>query len=658
MPTSRFAIAVLLLVVSQVTWADHNPPAMTVALVGSLQSEVGCPSDWQPDCAASELQFDGSTWSATFALPAGEFEYKVALNDSWDENYGADGAENGANIGIALASAQDVTFSYDPVTHQISDNAPLVQPGAVTIAGDLQSELSCTGDWQPDCAATHLGFDADDSVWQGSFDVPAGDWQYKAPINNSWDENYGANAQPNGANISLSLADTTSVKFFYDHATHWVTDNINSVIAVAPGSFQSELGCPGDWQPDCLRSWLQDPDGDGIYTLATRDIPAGDYEVKVAYNESWDENYGAGGAQNGANIAFSVSEDGALVVFSFDPVTRLLDIGGELPVGDISEARAYWLTADTLAWDVPANAQVSLYHAVDASLAITPEGLQGGDAIALTRSGVVDGAIAEKFRHLAGLPTYRVALPDRLLRGQVIKSQLAVAATDEAGQPLDATGIQTAGVLDDLFANDTALGATWVNGQPQLAVWAPTARRVRVLLFDSPDLSREPVLQRSMGQDALTGVWSVRGDASWDRAYYLYEVEVYTRATGTVVTNLVTDPYSLSLSMDSRRSQIVNLDDVDLKPAGWDRLRKPAVDAPEDISIYELHVRDFSMHDARVPESLRGTFKAFAIRGSDGNRQLRRLSRAGLTHVHLLPAFDCASVPEDRANHATPGDLS
>ena len=66
------------------------------------------------------------------------------------------------------------------------------------------------------------------------------------------------------------------------------------MIAVAPGSFQSELGCPGDWDPSCLRSWLEDPDGDGIYTFETTALPAGSYETKVAINESWDENYGAG----------------------------------------------------------------------------------------------------------------------------------------------------------------------------------------------------------------------------------------------------------------------------------------------------------------------------------------------------------------------------
>ena len=86
--------------------------------------------------------------------------------------------------------------------------------------------------------------------------------------------------------------------------------------------------------------------------------------------------------------------------------------------------------------------------------------------------------------------------------------------------------------------------------------------------------------------------------------------------------------------------------------------RKPRLEAPEDSVIYELHVRDFSMHDESVPAALRGTFKAFALPTSRGIRHLRKLSNAGLSHVHLLPAFDCATIPEDRSTHADPGNLS
>src|SRR5207244_3602855 len=51
-------------------------------------------------------------------------------------------------------------------------------PTSVTIAGSLQSELGCSGDWQPDCAATHLTYDASDDVWQRTFSVPTGSWEY------------------------------------------------------------------------------------------------------------------------------------------------------------------------------------------------------------------------------------------------------------------------------------------------------------------------------------------------------------------------------------------------------------------------------------------------------------------------------------------------
>ena len=103
------------------------------------------------------------------------------------------------------------------------------------------------------------------------------------------------------------------------------------MIAVAPGSFQSELGCPGDWDPGCLRSWLQDPDGDGIYTFETTALPAGSYETKVAIDESWDENYGQGGVPGGANIPFTVPADNLAVKFRYDASSHVLTVNVTSP---------------------------------------------------------------------------------------------------------------------------------------------------------------------------------------------------------------------------------------------------------------------------------------------------------------------------------------
>jgi pullulanase-type alpha-1,6-glucosidase len=162
-----------------------------------------------------------------------------------------------------------------------------------------------------------------------------------------------------------------------------------------------------------------------------------------------------------------------------------------------------------------------------------------------------------------------------------------------------------------------------------------------------------------MTLDPATGVWSVTGDASWYGRTYLFEVEVFVRSTGEVETNRVTDPYSVALTRNSQASLLVDLSDPSLKPAGWDALVKPRLDAPEDIVLYELHLRDFSASDPIVPESWKGTFKAFTLKGSNGMRHLAALAAAGLTHVHLLPVFDIATIDEDRSTWQEPaGDLS
>lgn len=222
-----------------------------------------------------------------------------------------------------------------------ADHTPA--PTSVTIAGDLQSELGCGVDWDPTCAATDLTYDAIDDVWQAAFNVPAGNWNYKAALNHSWDENYGLNAAFNGANIPLSLGAATNVKFYYSHETHWITSNQNSRIVTAAGSFQNALGCGGDWQPDCLRSWLQDPDGDGTYTFVTEAIPAGGYEVKAAINEGWDESYGAGGGSD--NIQFNVPNACSTTTFSFVSATNILtvnSVAGQCGGGSASHDNDIW----------------------------------------------------------------------------------------------------------------------------------------------------------------------------------------------------------------------------------------------------------------------------------------------------------------------------
>ena len=226
---------------------------------------------------------------------------------------------------VGILSLLAGAFSWwRPATPVYALNTP--NPTSVTIAGSLDPALGCANAWDPACAAAHLVYDANDDVWQNTWTVPTGNWDYKAALNDSWNENYGLHAVPGGDNIPLSLAASTSVKFYYDHKTHWITDNHNSIIATVPGSFQSQLGCSGDWDPGCLRSWLEDPAGSGTYSFVTTALLKGSYQAKVAINESWNENYGQGGVTGGDNINFTVTADHMKVTFKYNPTSHVLSI--------------------------------------------------------------------------------------------------------------------------------------------------------------------------------------------------------------------------------------------------------------------------------------------------------------------------------------------
>jgi alpha-amylase len=111
-----------------VTTAPPQPAVGSVTVAGSLQSELGCPDDWLPDCAATHLAFDTSDglWHGTFTLPAGDYEWKVAIDDSWTVNYGAGGAAGGGNLALSVpAGGASYVFTWDQVTH-----VPSVSPAA------------------------------------------------------------------------------------------------------------------------------------------------------------------------------------------------------------------------------------------------------------------------------------------------------------------------------------------------------------------------------------------------------------------------------------------------------------------------------------------------------------------------------------------------
>ncbi|GGM62006.1 hypothetical protein GCM10010106_05040 [Thermopolyspora flexuosa] len=320
---------------------------------------------------------------------------------------------------------------------------------------------------------------------------------------------------------------------------------------------------------------------------------------------------------------------------------------------DLTRARAQWIDRATVAWrtDVSGGSRHYLAYSPRGDIRHAGGELRGDIRLIRLRPGTPTEAQRRRYPHLfGGAEPYAALRVDPRDAGRVteaLRGQVVAVARDASGRLRAATGVQLPGVLDDVYAAAAKepLGYTG----DRLAVWAPTARKVELALYGSATGASRTV--HPMRRDDATGVWWIPTPRSWRGRHYTFLVTVFAPAAGRIVTNEVTDPYALSLSADSRRGRLVDLSDPALKPPGWDALRKP--EPRPATTIYELHVRDFSASDATVPEHLRGTFAAFTRDGA-GMRELRRLAREGLTHVHLLPAFDFATVPERRADRTEP----
>ena len=421
-------------------------------------------------------------------------------------------------------------------------------------------------------------------------------------------------------------------------------------------------------------------------------------------------------------------------------ITCTLDTAALPPVTGSEEQRAYWVAPDLLAWPlsllplgmgresvvaasgapVPGTGlALRLVTAPDGGAAAVHGRIIGADGLpapAITPLRVVgnlprdvlaahpnlEGCIALSITDAAGAPLLDDDAVAAALTGQIAVAQYTGAHEDGTGGRLDAfTGVQTAILLDRLYAgaasraelgvafsDDRAPGATGDGGdgdgdgddaggrRPSFALWAPTARAVTLLTWETGDpLGRAPEVPgppvRTPAVRGDDGRWVVApapsaDDAASDPAQnrpdapigpgcqYLWEVEVYVPSTRRVETNVVTDPYSTALTTDSTRSVAVDLADPRLVPEQWAATPAPRVRNDSARSIYELHVRDFSAADETVPAGLRGTYRAFTVEDSAGVRHLADLARAGMNTIHLLPTFDIATIPESRDAQRTP----
>lgn len=209
------------------------------------------------------------------------------------------------------------------------------------------------------------------------------------------------------------------------------------------------------------------------------------------------------------------------------------------------------------------------------------------------------------------------------------------------------TGIAMTGILDDLFYTDTPLGQIWKETEVEIKVWSPTARQMILHLYDSAE-SNNPISSISMS--SRSGIWSARLPSKFKNHYYLLEVLNFFPQLQNYLTVFTTDPYSPGLSADGKKTLLVDLDDPATKPTQWDEYQLPTPIKTIQSVIYESHIRDLTTNDSNIPNKLQGKYLGLAAETSQAYQHLKSLKSAGITHLHLLPINDFATVPENFAD--------
>ena len=182
---------------------------------------------------------------------------------------------------------------------------------------------------------------------------------------------------------------------------------------------------------------------------------------------------------------------------------------------------------------------------------------------------------------------------------------------------------------------------TYSPSATQFDLWAPTAEEVRVMLYNE-GLGGNPYETIPMKLDSKTGTWSVQVDKDLLGKFYAFNVKVDGKWLGdTPGIN------ARAVGANGKRGAIIDMKATN--PEGWETDKGPEVKSPADIVLYEVHHRDFSI-DSTSGIKNKGKYLAYTEKGTRNPEGLStgidHLKELGVTHVHILPSYDYASIDE------------
>ncbi|RLD24068.1 MAG: type I pullulanase, partial [Bacteroidetes bacterium] len=190
--------------------------------------------------------------------------------------------------------------------------------------------------------------------------------------------------------------------------------------------------------------------------------------------------------------------------------------------------------------------------------------------------------------------------------------------------------------------NGTDLGITYTQSNTTVKLWAHTSAEVIFRIYsrgNGGDLDEVHKMNRK--ED---GVWELILNGDRADQYYTFQ-------------NIVLDdtlletpgPYAKAVGVNGKRAMIVDL--ATTNPENWEADKRPGLAGPENIIIYEIHIRDMTIHQSSGANNP-GIFLGLAENGTTNQfgdqTGLDHLVELGVTHVHILPSFDFRSVDETK----------
>ena len=200
--------------------------------------------------------------------------------------------------------------------------------------------------------------------------------------------------------------------------------------------------------------------------------------------------------------------------------------------------------------------------------------------------------------------------------------------------------------------NEQGLGVTYSPASTTFKVWSPTATAVMVKLYSTgtdAESGASVLGTHAMTKNATTGVWTLTLEGDYKDVFYTYLLTIDGTTTETQ------DPYATAVGANGERSMVVDLDSTD--PEGWENDQHVLFDSAAEASVWEVHVRDFSISESSgVSDEYKGKYLAFAEGNTTVNGEgdiatcVDYLVEKGINCIQLLPIADFSGIDETNSD--------